>query len=649
MCLMIGKTKAGKSALIAYLLEKGMTISLSQNDFAIETENGSPKIGNDANSCTLLAAKYEDYIDLPGLENTGGPLVELKDKFELYDSLVTYRHLEFRFIIVASVNDILQGKSSDFLRTTNEICNLFQFDPENYRVIHVVLTQCKVIEINLVKSVLKNKVTGQRNCIIQGIIDDHITCSFWHEPEGDPEGDSGKFSFNKNDRDKIKEGIGALENGSSNGLNLLEKSIMKEIESIIFDQTVATNTPDTYQITGEFIKTSILSKEINAKTVSIMATKLLFIDSDLKFLSEKLTIESPYIMVRSGIDVKFIITGQSAVIEFCGSIRRFINSQNLWIIRHKQRIGDQLSFPDEPKNDFLPTVGLVRVESIIVNSWIKENLSWNNQLLELFLKFNITHDLPINNRFEVKQSTIELTGKLYVNECFMNSKKESKKRYPSLKDFESTTEFLRTQAINNDPKATFIFENIIGGVPSIFELIMSNKFEKFGSQNGVLNAIKLLLLKRYLELIMYLRQQNTGLENTQEVISILNGNGYEGDIDSLAEKFKERMNSPLSENEYRSFCRVFSHLYQSQEGREKLEKFFLLVDNRRYYAMIETGIVIGIGIGVGVGIVSSYSSNSYARFGGGAAGAVLAVVVVAGIHGISAIVYTGYVGEAIEL
>lgn len=148
--VVLGKTGAGKSAFISYLLKCEMaftTGSLEPDLSASKCPVDAPKIGQDiAVSETLFPAGYKDgtntYIDFPGFEGTRGSHITLLESIATQVAVQTIKSIK-KIVVVIPYNDVVDAKALEFSRLAKVMSRVFKNFKDHQDSIVLVVSKDK--------------------------------------------------------------------------------------------------------------------------------------------------------------------------------------------------------------------------------------------------------------------------------------------------------------------------------------------------------------------------------------------------------------------------------------------------------------------------------------------------------------------------
>lgn len=374
---------------------------------------------------------------------------------------------------------------------------------------------------------------------------------------------------------------------------------------------------DSIEVVEHFVYSKVLFiSELPKKIVCsgrcfIKADYAVVIDENLEIESHVVTIDCPCIILIKGPNDglrRFTIIGddQSTLI-FSPNIHQFINSQYLFVKFTEKHPSFYHYFPPYTQRIFKANPHYLRIEHILINSFIKEYLSYNNKFLELIVYWdNNFGKIFISDKWPIEKSTTIIYSKFYINEK-MNFKSLIKNKYKAVRDFESVEKYLEKLGIVHDNDLIKQIEEVLSCIPSIFHMLMVPDCYKVNTDCTTLNNIKKMLIKKYVNMIKN-SDKSDGISLSVKYLNrfdfFLQAVGTEIKDKHITKKVFQYLNNgkkfsdPGFMNDCADFLCVFEKLNKSFEGRSKLIQYHISGDKSEYAPWsLENGKIVLSGFG----------------------------------------------------
>ena len=270
-----------------------------------------------------------------------------------------------------------------------------------------------------------------------------------------------------------------------------------------------------YTKNKQVIWLSQLPRKITSETISISAEKLLIMDADTEFISENINISADAILVialttppvNKDMTTLTVIGSKASKITFDRRINEVINSKSLLVQVKKSKSIYGTLFPPADNEEFSQNLKYIRMESILINSYATEYLSYNNRYLDLIVYWEPDYGkVIIDERWEIEKITTIVLAKFFTNEC-MRTKDQIREKFPSVKNFKNVGEYIEKCNVKHAPPLLVQgLEKLSLTIPTIFEIFFL-RYNEFGSNSPDFRVIKEMLLERC---IAFLKKLSNG-------------------------------------------------------------------------------------------------------------------------------------------
>ena len=206
------------------------------------------------------------------------------------------------------------------------------------------------------------------------------------------------------------------------------------------------------------------------------ADLVLCIDEDLEIHAEELVFDAPVIYVKSRDNKKRKVAchGKNPVINFSKHVKCVIYGERLVL---STRNLEDVAFINVKSIDFERSNEFFRIEYICINTDYAENLTFNNQFIELIAYVNPDFgSIEVNEEFNITCMTSDIKLKLFFNE-HKKEKEEIIRNYNFIRNYETVDEYLSASGkANISSQIRKCLNSEIINLPSIIDLIFSNSF-----------------------------------------------------------------------------------------------------------------------------------------------------------------------------
>ncbi|OMJ96145.1 hypothetical protein SteCoe_323 [Stentor coeruleus] len=512
----VGPTMQGTTTLCHFLCGNRLSIEEKIDDYEFDEETNRKKkfvitadghrsddlrIGNCEESATLNPIYYgKQYCDFSGINEIGGNAVRLK-------TLVKYQKIiqktdKFKLILVFDEDFILSNKSVNFSNSCREIMRIFNLDSSCVNGIHLVVTNSSEKFVNQLPDILRRRFRENSNFII-----DYIKDNKNHRPldmlskissfDKPVLHENNKYMFSEENKQKIIKNIEATDFlwRWRFKFNILPK--IYELANLVL------NSQENHDII--FLSKAITANQIN-ENIIITSKDILIIDVDIKLEGKTLEIDSPTIIVQTGGSEKRFITleGSNPIIKFTERVKSVINDESLVLMT--SNISRNQEFLDPTTDEFDQSKKYIRLESICINGWWNENVSYSNTFIDLIVHFDRNYgSIKVDNKWKIKTVDCNINMKLHLNEC-MRTKNGVTKNFKSLRRYKDVKTYLKEMNKNtyNQEDISF-FEKYIVNLPSIFQIFMKNSLfqQLLNNKKEIadLKEIRKIFIERYLNIV----------------------------------------------------------------------------------------------------------------------------------------------------
>ena len=498
LTFVVGPTKMGKSTLCNFLISSPLTITKKAFNYKIEALD-SQSIGNGCDSMTKEPTFYSDLCDFPGFNDTRGEDIDFNTLCKMVGVLQNYS--SFRIIFLAEFTTLESANGSNFINLTKDLIKLFNLQPHHQSSIIMVIS--KIDKIRIPSISFKEIFETEQNFIIEGLKSETIKCLYFENTVK-----SGlEYRFKDQNREEI--------------LNQIK--ITNSLKSFEFLCPLYQQLRIMLLSIRENSSTVKFSSKIDMNLIQNIRDEYFCIDQDFELIDQSLIIGSPFILVFpliSSNKIKISLKGNSCL-TFLPSIQYFVNYETFTVIYDSSSVVSEFPNPFAPEFDL--NEEYFRLESICINSFLNEYASHNNKFLELIMKAK-DHSSKLKNfsRYRIKSSMIEIKLKLHIN-VSMKKKESMIYKYLSMRSCKNIEEYLDKCKKPNHIK--ILLEKCISNIPTIFQILLENKnVNELRSQkhsNGI-NAIRSILIQRYLKLIFDIQKQPKQSQNYSKTLKAFN-------------------------------------------------------------------------------------------------------------------------------
>ncbi|OMJ96152.1 hypothetical protein SteCoe_333 [Stentor coeruleus] len=476
-----GPCHINNNYLYCYLIGKKFIINYDEIEYDIKIVEEEP-IGN------TIEINCEKYCILPSINS----FYENNNQLDILLSCLQeiQKAQTMRLILVFEENFVKASKSSQFYNYCNEIIQTLGLTPNFTCGIHLVVTNSSQNFIDRLPAILNRFFQGEHNFLIEGIKNKSIQISSFDMPIHQ----DNIYSFSEDNRQSIIKKISNTDILSikNHEFNLLSKSF-----ELIENLKHGNKTSDV-----KFVSDILKDINFNSEVKIFKSDKFLIIDKDIELRGEKLLIDCPKVIVNTKKHERRLITirGYDPIISL-EKVELVINGENL-ILTVSNENEDQ-HFQNPLDKDFDENNNIIRLESICINSWCTENISYNNKFIDLIVKIKRNcRSIMVDDKWKIKKVDCNIHMKLHINEC-MRTKNAIVNNFKSLRRYKNVEEYL--DATNKHERDKTILENYIVNLPSIFQIFMTQSlFRKISFENREiedLRNIRKIFIMKYLKLM----------------------------------------------------------------------------------------------------------------------------------------------------